>query len=47
VAIAMGGSANVVLHAPVLARAAGLDYWREMITQEEFNQVSRTPPVLV
>src|SRR6202000_3117024 len=40
VAIAMGGSTNVVLHAPELARAAGIDYWREVITQEEFNRVS-------
>src|SRR5580692_5351178 len=47
VAIAMGGSTNVVLHAPELARAAGIDYWREVITQEEFNEVSRTLPVLV
>ena len=42
VAIAMGGSTNVVLHAPELARAAGIDYWRDVITQEEFNRVSRT-----
>src|SRR6202046_1644573 len=28
VAIAMGGSTNVLLHAPELARAAGIDYWR-------------------
>ena len=47
VAIAMGGSTNVVLHAPELARAAGIDYWREVITQGEFNRVSRTLPVLV
>ncbi len=47
VAMAMGGSTNVVLHAPELARAAGLDYWRDVITQEEFNEVSRTLPVLV
>jgi len=47
VAIAMGGSTNVVLHAPELARAAGLDFWREVITQQEFNQVSRSLPVLV
>ena len=46
-AIAMGGSTNVVLHAPELARAAGIDYWSEVITQEEFNRVSRTLPVLV
>jgi dihydroxy-acid dehydratase len=36
-----------VLHAPELARAAGIDYWREVITQDEFNRVSRTLPVLV
>jgi dihydroxy-acid dehydratase len=47
VAIAMGGSTNVVLHAPELARAAGLDFWRDVITQEEFNRVSRSLPVLV
>src|ERR1700729_4191461 len=47
VAIAMGGSTNVVLHAPELARAAGIDYWREVITQDEFNRVSRTLPVLL
>ena len=47
VAIAMGGSTNVVLHGPELARAAGIDFWHEVITQEEFNEVSRTLPVLV
>jgi len=47
VAIAMGGSTNVVLHAPELARAAGIDFWREVITQDQFNQVSRALPVLV
>jgi dihydroxy-acid dehydratase len=47
VAIAMGGSTNVVLHGPELARAAGIDFWREVISQEEFNEVSRTLPVLV
>ena len=46
-AIAMGGSTNVVLHAPELARAAGIDYWSEVITQDEFNRVSRTLPVLL
>jgi dihydroxy-acid dehydratase len=47
VAIAMGGSTNVVLHGPELARAAGIDFWREVISQEDFNEVSRTLPVLV
>lgn len=47
VAIAMGGSTNVVLHAPELARAAGIDYWREVISQDEFNRMARKLPVLV
>jgi dihydroxy-acid dehydratase len=47
VAIAMGGSTNVVLHGPELARAAGIDFWHEVISQEEFNKVSRSLPVLV
>ncbi|WP_051940866.1 dihydroxy-acid dehydratase domain-containing protein [Phaeacidiphilus oryzae] len=47
VAIAMGGSTNVVLHAPELARAAGIDFWREVISQDEFNRMSRRLPVLV
>ncbi|GCE29285.1 dihydroxy-acid dehydratase [Dictyobacter alpinus] len=47
VAIAMGGSTNVVLHAPEIARAAGLDFWNEVITQQEFNELSRTTPVLI
>ena len=47
VAIAMGGSTNVVLHAPEIARAAGLDFWNDVITQKEFNELSRSTPVLV
>lgn len=47
VAIAMGGSTNVVLHAPEIARAAGIDFWRDVITQKEFNELSRRVPVLV
>src|SRR6201999_1768654 len=47
VAIAMGGSTNVVLHGPELARAAGIDFWREGITQDEFTRMSRSLPVLV
>jgi dihydroxy-acid dehydratase len=47
VAIAMGGSTNVVLHGPELARAAGIDFWRDVISQQDFNEVSRTLPVLV
>lgn len=47
VAIAMGGSTNVVLHGPELARAAGTGFWHEVISQEDFNKASRTLPVLV
>jgi dihydroxy-acid dehydratase len=47
VAIAIGGSTNVVLHGPELARAAGIDFWHEAISQEDFNKASRTLPVLV
>lgn len=47
VAIAMGGSTNVVLHAPEIARGAGIDFWTEVMSQQEFNKLSRTVPVLV
>ncbi len=47
VAIAMGGSTNVVLHSVEIARAAGIDLWAEALSQEEFNQLSRRLPVLV
>ncbi len=47
VAIAMGGSTNVVLHSVEIARAAGIDLWAEALSQEDFNQLSRRLPVLV
>jgi dihydroxy-acid dehydratase len=47
VAIAMGGSTNVVLHAPEIARSAGIDFWTEVMSQDEFNKLSRSVPVLV
>ena len=47
VAIAMGGSTNVVLHSVEIARAAGIDLWAEVLSQDEFNQLSRRLPVLV
>ena len=47
VAMAMGGSTNVVLHGVEIARAAGIDLWAEVISQDEFNQLSRRLPVLV
>jgi dihydroxy-acid dehydratase len=47
VAIAMGGSTNVVLHSVEIARAAGIDLWGEVLSQESFNQLARRLPVLV
>lgn len=48
VAMAIGGSTNVILHAPEIARAAGFgDFWTEIMTQEEFNHLSQhVVPVL-
>jgi dihydroxy-acid dehydratase len=48
VAMAVGGSTNVVLHAPEIARAAGFEYfWRDVMTPQEFNSLSRhVVPVL-
>ena len=47
VAIAMGGSTNVVLHSVEIARAAGIDFWAEAMSQQEFNALARRLPVLV
>jgi dihydroxy-acid dehydratase len=47
VAIAMGGSTNVVLHSVEIARAAGIDLWGEALSQDEFNRLARRLPVLV
>ena len=47
VAIAMGGSTNVVLHSVEIARAAGIDLWAEVLSQSDFNALSRRLPVLV
>jgi dihydroxy-acid dehydratase len=47
VAIAMGGSTNVALHSVEIARAAGLDLWDDVLSQSEFNALSRRLPVLV
>lgn len=48
VAMAIGGSTNVTLHAPEIARAAGYaDFWKDVMTPEEFNHLSRdVVPVL-
>jgi dihydroxy-acid dehydratase len=47
VVIAMGGSTNVALHSVELARAAGIDLWDQVLSQSEFNELSRRLPVLV
>ena len=47
VAIAMGGSTNVMLHSVEIARAAGFDLWSEVLSQDEFNSLSRRLPVIV
>ncbi|MEQ8248512.1 MAG: dihydroxy-acid dehydratase [Alphaproteobacteria bacterium] len=48
VAMAIGGSTNAILHAPEIARAAGFaDFWKEIMTPEEFNHLSQhVVPVL-
>ena len=47
VAIAMGGSTNVLLHSVEIARAAGMNLWDDVLTQEDFNRLARRLPVLV
>src|SRR6185436_9334566 len=48
VALAIGGSTNVTLHAPEIARAAGFgDFWKDVMTPAEFNHLSQhVVPVL-
>ena len=42
VAMSVGGSTNVLLHAPEIARAAGYkDFSREIMSPEEFNDLSK------
>ncbi len=47
VTIAMGGSTNVALHSVEIARAAGFDLWEDVLSQSDFNDLSRRLPVLV
>jgi dihydroxy-acid dehydratase len=47
VVLAMGGSTNVVLHGVEIARATGMDLWREVMSESAFNELSRHVPVLV
>src|SRR5205085_814561 len=42
VAMAVGGSTNVTLHTPEIARAAGFaDFWNDVMTPVEFNHLSQ------
>jgi len=47
VAMAMGGSTNVMLHSVEIARAAGIDLWKDVLSQDEFNALSHRLPVIV
>ncbi len=47
IAIAMGGSTNVALHSVEIARAGGINLWKDVITPEEFNELSKNVSVLV
>ena len=49
VAMAIGGSTNVLLHGPEIARAAGFgDFARDIMTPQEFNHLSEhVVPVLI
>jgi dihydroxy-acid dehydratase len=49
VAMSVGGSTNVVLHGPEIARAAGFgNFYKDIMTPEEFNHLSQNVvPVLV
>ena len=49
VAMSVGGSTNVLLHAPEIARAAGFaDFYRDIMSVEEFNHLSKSVvPVIV
>jgi dihydroxy-acid dehydratase len=46
VVMAMGGSTNVALHSVEIALAAGIDFWSEVMSQQEFNELSHHLPVL-
>ena len=49
VSMAIGGSTNVLLHGPEIARAAGFgDFGKDVMSQEEFNHLSQhIVPVLI
>src|SRR5262249_2760600 len=41
-----GGSTNVALHSVEIARAAGMDLWTDVLSQSDFNALSRRVPVV-
>ena len=49
VSMSVGGSTNVMLHAPEIARAAGFaDFYKDIMSVEEFNHLSKNVvPVIV
>ena len=48
VAMAIGGSTNVMLHAPEIVRAAGYGhFYRDIMSIEEFNHLESVVPVIV
>src|SRR5665213_3539127 len=47
VSMAMGGSTNVMLHSVEIARAAGINLWTDVLSQDEFNELSHRMPVIV
>ena len=49
VAMSVGGSTNVMLHAPEIARAAGFaDFYKDIMSVDEFNHLSKNVvPVIV
>jgi dihydroxy-acid dehydratase len=47
VSMAMGGSTNVMLHSVEIARAAGIDLWSDVLSQDDFNALSHVLPVIV
>lgn len=46
VVVAMGGSTNIALHSVEIARAAGFDLWKDVLSQQDFNALCRRLPVL-
>jgi dihydroxy-acid dehydratase len=44
VSMAMGGSTNVMLHSVEIARAAGINLWKDVLSQDEFNELSHVCP---